>query len=312
MKLNKQTKDELRAKIVEQLKEVPIGQMVKIDKETLEDLLFETITVDKERCIQVKLPVWSGEFLRKIDLSQVDFTNVSWSMLGVDDSYVEEVIFYDFDRYGIELDEQTMSIIKRIQKDNEQRFELANGYAVGYFRTNARIDLSKSFEAIHGNEISIRGCDFGGLDFSQQDLSNIKSIFVHSSNLYGTKLPIGNITLEAWASDFNGIDLSTKKIDAFQYILGEYSQLAACDLTNCGVQITLDVEKIRDGKCKEELKQAMNEDWIGCYVNGKKVLSPDEKQKDASKIKTEYEKMKEEIFTSVLGSIEEQKNNMKK
>ena len=312
MKLNKQTKDELRAKIVEQLKEVPIEQMVKIDKETLEDLLFETITVDKERGIQVKLPVWSGEFLRKIDLSQVDFTNVSWSMLGVDDSYVEEVIFYDFDRYGIELDEQTMSIIKRIQKDNDQRFELANGNAVGYFRTNARIDLSKSFEAIHGNEISIRGCDFGGLDFSQQDLSNIKSIFVHSSNLYGTKLPIGNITLEAWGSDFNGIDLSTKKIDAFQYILGEYSQLAACDLTNCGVQITLDVEKIRDGKCEEELKQAMNEYWIGCYVNGKKVLSPDEKQKDASKIKTEYEKMKEEIFTFVLGSIEEQKNNMKK
>ena len=312
MKLNKQSKDELRKKIIEQLKEVPIGQMVQIDKETLEDLLFETITVDKEKGIQVKLPVWSGEFLRKIDLSQVDFTNVSWSMLGVDDSYVEDVIWNDFDRYGIELDEQTMSIIKRIQKDNEERFELANGYAVGYFRTNARIDLSKSFEAIHGNEISIRGCDFGGLDFSQQDLSNIKSIFVHSSNLYGTKLPIGNIPLDAWGSDFNGIDLSTKKIDALQYMLGEYSQLASCNLTNCGVQIILDSEKFSDGKYKEELQQAMNEDWVGCYVNGKRVLSNEEKQTTATEKREEYEKMKDEIFSSTLGSIEEQVSHMKR
>ena len=312
MKLNKQSKDELRKKIIEQLKEVPIGQMVQIDKETLEELLFETITVDKEKGIQVKLPVWSGEFLRKIDLSQIDFTNVSWAMLGVDDLYIDDVMVMDFEGYGIELDEQTISLIKRIQKDNEERFELANGHAVSYYRTNARIDLSKSFEAIHGNEISIRGCDFAGLDFSQQDLSNIKSIFVHSSNLYGTKLPVGNIHLAAWGSDFNGIDLSTKRIDALQYMLGEYDDLAACDLTNCGVQITLNAEAFRDGKFTEELQQAMNEDWAGCYVNGKRVLSYEEKQANATEKREEYEKMKDEIFSSTLGNIEEQVNHMKR
>ena len=81
MKLNKKDKDEFRNKIIELLKEVPEGQLVQIDKDILEGLLFETITVSEENNIQAKLPIWSGEFLSKIDLSQVDFTNVSWSLI---------------------------------------------------------------------------------------------------------------------------------------------------------------------------------------------------------------------------------------
>lgn len=41
MKLNKQGKDELRKKIEEQLQSVPDGQRVHIDKELLEELIFE-------------------------------------------------------------------------------------------------------------------------------------------------------------------------------------------------------------------------------------------------------------------------------
>ena len=41
----------------------------------LESLLFEEIVVNKEKGIKLKVPVWSGEFLREIYLSEVDFTN---------------------------------------------------------------------------------------------------------------------------------------------------------------------------------------------------------------------------------------------
>ena len=60
MKLNKKDKDEFRNKIIELLKEVPEGQLVQIDKDILEGLLFETITVSEENNIQAKLPIWSG------------------------------------------------------------------------------------------------------------------------------------------------------------------------------------------------------------------------------------------------------------
>lgn len=312
MKLSRQSKDELRKKIIEQLKEVPEGQRVQLDKELLEDLLFEVVTLDKEKGIKAKLPVWSGEFLKKIDLSQVDFTDVSWDILAADKGMLEDVIVYDLERYGIELDEEVISTIAKIQEDNDNRLLSSNGVVVGYGGTNARIDLSKSFEAIYGKELAIRSCDFTGLDFSQQDLTNIKSIFVYDSSLRKTNLPIGNIPFDAWGSDLRGIDLSTRKIDAFQYILGDYQNLGACDLAGCGVQISLDAEKFKDGKYKEDLTQAMNVNWVGCYVNGKRVLSDEEKEKNATEKREEYEKMKDDIFGSVLGSIEEQVSHMKR
>ena len=176
MNLSKKNKDELRNGILELLKEVPEGQLVQIDKDILEGLLFETITVSEEKNIQVKVPVWSGEFLSKIDLSQVDFTNVSWSLIGVDSSYKKDVLNekdYMWKIYNI-LDEKKRLTLAQLKKTIQDQSKLNKGYAAWYAGTNAKIDLSKSFEAIQGEEISIRLCNFEGLDFSHQDLSNIK------------------------------------------------------------------------------------------------------------------------------------------
>ena len=321
MKLNKQSKDELRKEIIEQLKKVPNGQRVQLDKDLLEDLLFEVVTLDKEKDIKVKLPIWSGEFLKKIDLSQVDYTNVSWGMLGGGEDYIEEIIYFDLCDVGIEIDTTTMSILKKIEKDNSECRQLPDGFAIDYAGTNARIDLSKSFEAIYENSLSIVDCNFAMIDFSKQDLTNIKRIFVYSSNLYETKLPIANIDLDAWGSDFTGIDLSTKKIDGLEYLLNEYDSLGVCTLTDCGVQITLDREKFeqfknrksnQDIEVMEGLQHAMNEEWVGCYVNGKKVLSLKERRANATEKKEEYDKMKGDIFNSTIESIKEQVSHMKR
>ena len=314
MKLNKQSKDELRNEITIRLKKVPTGQRVQLDKELLEELLFDVVTLDKEKNIKVKIPVWSGETLKKLDLNQVDYTGVSWALLGFEDDYIDEVVIPEFERYGIHLDESTVSTIKKIQKDNDKRYEEVNGfeYVINYSGTNAKIDLSKSFEAIHGNELSIHNCNFAGLDFSKQDLTNINSIFVHSSDLSGTKLPIGNIALDAISSDFSGIDLSTKKIDGYQCMLGDYSQLPDCKLTDCGVQITLNSENFKDNNFNSDLYSAMYGDWVGCYVNGKKVSSHEEKEKNATAKRKEYKKMKEELFNSTFESIEKQIGHMKR
>lgn len=309
MKLSRQSKDELRKKIVEQLKEVPEGQRVQLDKELLEDLLFEVVTLDKEKGIKVKLPVWSGEFLKKIDLSQVDFTDVSWNILASD---IESLSIYYLECYGIKLDKIVISTLKKIKEDNDNRLLSSNGYVVSYVGTNAKIDLSKSFEAIHGKELGIYSCDFTGLDFSQQDLTDIKSISVYYSSLKKTNLPIGNIPFEAFGSDLSGIDLSTIEIDAQNYLSDNFSNLGACNLTGCGVQIRLHADDIKDGEEKDDLIQAMNVNWVGCYVNGKRVLSNEEKQAIATEKREKYGKMKDGIFSSTLGSVEEQVSHMKR
>ena len=82
MKLNESAKKELRANIEEQLKQVPDGQRVHLDKELLEDLIFFKGKNKDGRVI--KVPVWTGHFLRKIDLSEISFENVFFQT-GFDD-----------------------------------------------------------------------------------------------------------------------------------------------------------------------------------------------------------------------------------
>lgn len=58
----KRYKRQIRSEIIEKLKNVPEGQRVKVEKTVLENLLFETVAIDDG---QLKLPVWSGDFLKK-------------------------------------------------------------------------------------------------------------------------------------------------------------------------------------------------------------------------------------------------------
>ena len=72
MKLNLEGRKELRKYVEEFLAKVPEGKRVKINDDVLQTLLFETIIIPYNED-KVKIPVWSGSFLRKIDLSKVSF-----------------------------------------------------------------------------------------------------------------------------------------------------------------------------------------------------------------------------------------------
>lgn len=306
MELNAQSKKELKEKIGELLEEVPEGQRIQLDKDLLEDLLFDTVTLNKEKDIKVKLPVWWGKILKKIDLSQVDYTNVSWSLSSLNQYFFEDE-FEDFIRSGLEVDKEAFfSILENKEYDTNR------AYCIDYTGTNARIDLSKSFDAIHFKKIVMHNLDFTGHDFSQQDLTGIKWIWLVESSLKDTNLPIGNIDLSACYSDLSGLDLSNIKIDGVQYLMGDHDNLGHCDLTDSGVQIVYNEENLNEyikessyASYQEDLTEAMNKNWIGCYLNGEKVLSPEERQR------VEYENYKQQIFDSVSSSIEEQIRHMK-
>lgn len=310
MKLSYQDKKELRTKIEEQLQRVPEGQMVRLDKEILENLLFDVITVDKETGTKVKLPTWSGEFLKKIDLSQVDFSNVSWCFLDSRD--------YDF-RNDIEIGDikipgnsiyDTINTIKISCGIPEKLEKLPNLFVVNYAGTNANIDLTKSFEAIHGGFIEISGCDFTGLDFSHQDLTCIKEFLALYSSLSGTRLAIpSEIEMSAIKSSFDGIDLSSRTISAYGYFYEDTYSLSYCSLHNTGININLGANDSHDD---EESQKAMNNDWVGCYVNGKKVLSREEKLAIAEQKNNEYQNYKQSILDSVSSSIDEQVGQIKR
>ncbi len=92
MVLNETSKREFRKYIeqeLDKLDDIELQDRIKLEPELLEQLLFEKgifVTSDNFK-IAVKYPIWSGEFLSKIDLSQISFDDVCWNLGDLDINY---------------------------------------------------------------------------------------------------------------------------------------------------------------------------------------------------------------------------------
>lgn len=128
MILNKEGRKEIREYMEKELGKVETDIPIKFDKELIESLLFETID-------GVKYPAWTGDFLRKIDLSEICFNGVCF--------------------------------------DAERIKSLYKAYGINYLMTfvfsytNAKIDFTK----ISGQNISY--CCFKGMNLLDSNISTI-------------------------------------------------------------------------------------------------------------------------------------------
>ena len=302
MKLNVESKNKLRTKIVEELKGVPADKKIKLDKDLLESLLFDEIeftrTIDcKIVSLKARIPIWSGEFLRHIDLSEVDFSNVAWSILGYDASLNMYSIFPQ----------------EVLQKVEEKRTQLKDRtYLVNYSCTNANIDLSRSFEAINDHSIDIRKCNFAGLDFSNQNFGEIYNIIVIESDISGTKLGIPHdINFEAHKSSLCGLDLSDRAIDGWEYLC--YDGVNPIELTGCklcGTHVKVVLRFIKNDPAvktlAEPLREAMRTSLINCYINDVLVKSPARLASEKKRLQKQYQAMESQTLDDVVTSVQKQ------
>ena len=326
MQLNQLDKNLIREYIEGRICEIPDEQRLQLDKEILEPLLFETITINKEKGIKLKVPIWSGNFLKKIDLSQVDFTNVSWGIQGMDEDSP-----YSIDINGLDVDPTVNKRIKGIiakgakkydekehkehtEEDGEEKDDKIT-YLVDYSGTNANIDLTQSFEALNEGVIEARLCNFSGLDFSKTDLSKCREISFDVVDLSGTKLVIPNPNkskLKAYCSNFDGLDLSSRTINGNKYFDSDTSEnLPQCNLHNTAINITLEPNGL-DESDKEDIKTVMERNWVGCYVNNTKIHSKEEREQYADSLKKQYDEFKDNEMNNIIGNIRNQIEGMKK
>ena len=312
MKLSVKTKNELRAEAYNRLQiyiysdeYYPTKGKLKYPKELLEELLFDDIklTIGNKTYI-VKLPVWSGSFLQCIDLSEVDFSDVSWCLLTHPNLPSFFTANFDLDAG------QKAYLVNKIDRIQRSFKELNNGgiplHQVRYFGTNAQIDLSQSFEAKCLNYIYLDSCDFRNFSFvdssNGQNLSKpFSAIYVLRSDVSGSNLPISeSIPLNGYKSVFDGFDLSFKKINAKSYFAGVYSALEFCSLRNTGIHIVIDKDFYSNLSSRQkeemisELRNVFNSDmWAGCFVNDKPVISSEEAQANKIRIRKQYESLRE-------------------
>ena len=293
MSLNEKSKKELRKEIVSLLNILPEGQKIHLDKELLESLLFKTVTYKKDTNAILKLAVWSGEFLRKIDLSEVSFEDVAWSLNDGGDP-----LTFCFNEY---VDEGVEDKLRRLYPE----------YA-DFSRTNAKIDFKKSFEFKVAGFCELQYCNFEGVDLSNNDLNCFLRTFNVNLSNTGIKLTPemfkGRELYENIVdADLSGLDLSKFTLSVEEY-LKEYNNnlrgpfAGDCIFTNTGINFTFDPnhEIWHDEDAddyKNDFKRVLSPNICGCTVNGVRIQTPEESKTT-----------KQDIIDSINTSFMEQVN----
>lgn len=243
-----------------------------VPKELLECLLFEVIEVNiKGKLYKVKVPIWSGEFLSKVDLKEISFKNVLWN--------------YDICIALNGVFDPLTKAIYQIRSTNPVSATFP--YEICYADTNAQIDLAESFLYNFGKSsgiqkydglISVARCNFSGTPIKIGE--EVKAIQFLDSGFSKSKISIPNIgRLTIRNSDLSDNDL------AHLCINGLSNHFYGTNFRNSGINISLEPSELElylemDEKFFKKLFITMlNDYFVGCNVNGNYLNShKDEEQ----------------------------------
>lgn len=294
MKLNLKDRKELRRLLENEFRTVPNGIKISLDEALLEELLFEKFPYySNGKKALLKLPVWSGrEILSKIDLSGVDFSDVSWAIL-----------------YSCAVD-KTMTFLNG--KDITDYF-YKNGahpfyYAIDYAHTNAVIDFSKSYEAKNNasGKAILNGCDFTGTSLANNSLSVFAKI--KDSSLSGTNIQIENVdtllNIGVECTNFDYLDLHGESID-LETLASKFSD---CSFKETGIDILFDKDKFdEESSVVSTFLSMIRCDAIGgCYLNGHYFPTTREIVTKREELSSLYDSFKSEYFNNVTDTIRRQ------
>ena len=196
MKLNDADKEVIRIKIKEKLNSIPDDVIIKIDKGLLDQLIFDYKYSEKLGKV-VKYIAWSGEYLQKVDLSEISFSNVLW-----DGRYSN----------GIDLANTNANINFLTAADCENNSSISL-----YFCNLENVDLRFSNAQVISTLID-------------SNLKNTNASLLFNQYIFERTLNVRNTDLE-------NIDLSNVEIDQIILSGESSTALANCNLKNTGINI---------------------------------------------------------------------------
>lgn len=317
MSLNLEGREKLREFVEEQLKKVPAGKRLVLPNETLEQLLFEEVVVNEKEDIRVKFPVWSGKFLRKLDLSRVSFENVDWACLwflaGQEhfrDNYDNIGHFIGIftkddvapDEHREIYDDENMfkNRVKGVQ-GLKRLYDVTTSYGgvIDYSGTNATIDLSQSFLSKYSRKFWVFGCNFSGCNVYISNSMGFTRFEISDCNFSNTQIKLPKILYEyndVGASNFENCDLSGIEFDLTDMLANEEEPI---NLKNTGAKITYDLEYIE----QDLLDKYMDTLLVGCYLDGELIRTPEERERIKREQANLLDKQQLEELQRMFGEI---------
>lgn len=269
--MQKKEIDILRERLKKNLETYCDHEKLIVPKEILECLLFEVIEVNiKGKWYKVKVPIWSGEFLSKVDLKDISFKDVLWN--------------YDICIALNSVFDPLTKVIHQIKSTNQ--VHALSPYEIYYADTNAQIDLAESFLFNFGKSagiqkydglISVAFCNFSGTHIIIGE--EVKAIQFLDSSFAKSKISIPNIDrLAIINSDLSANDLAHLCID------GLSDDFYGTNFRNSRISVHLDIATLEsylevDEKYFKKLFIAMlNDYFVGCNVNGNYLTEHEDKE----------------------------------
>lgn len=304
MQLNAEGKRKLREDIVEKIRKLDLDYGVKIhlDKELLEELMFERKTVildssygvnNGKRVLMKKL-IWTEGRLNNIDLSEISFNDMVWEN--------ESNTNIDLTGTNAQIDFSKSFDIKwgkplRIKNFYFEDTNLSNNF-INYdchIDHCAFDDTGIKFSLRDDCRISINHSSLTGLDLSATEVS--EEIFDENSNIHF----IGNSFLSR-----TGLRIKTTSL------LNEIGYLS--DVKDENEISALIQRRFEDCKRQRELRAYLGRQieegrLEGCYVNGIKILSSTEKDNIKREQQEEYRRFRLNLTKKTLEDIDNQTRN---
>lgn len=298
MKLNAKGLEELRKHILKLLENVPEGEMVKLDTKLLDDLIF--FKGKNQQGEFIKVPVWTGPFLRKLDLSKLSFKNV---FFGIGD----EIFNFTGKNMKAMMDAESDKRFKKIKYFNVVDYvppmpgnsvseHMENMIDFSY--TNIKID----FNEIYGN--AIEHTNFSGVDLSNSNATAIAWAYKCDFSQTNIKFDfsINGIDLGLNCCDLSFNNFEGQTIEAFLFA-NNPEIFYTNGFNNCVWWSTgINVINLEKGSSKALAPLIKNNSLNGCYVNGVYIKCIEERKAVAVQKYNEYIKYQ----AGILGKVESQ------
>lgn len=291
-KLNREAIEILRKKLAVSLADVPVRRKVVIDPELLDQLIFDEVVYNKETGETLKLPVWTGPFLKSVKLCDLSFEDVAWSLLVQQHGDVDKKLLDD-------------DIYEKLMNGDY----VPEDYVVDFSWTDAKIDFSKSFEAKKKGFIAIENANLRGTNLTPNSMSKFKYAQDVDFAYSGLRLD-NNADFRIYDCNLQGVPLGDFTVDAIGLLpeSTQPSKFKNCYLNDTLINIVLDEDSFASlsnedsERLKMEFGSCLNNDSFGhCYFNNQFVPNYEERF-NHSQVHAEWGK---EFFDSAIARFME-------
>ena len=270
------------------------SRRIRIEKEELETLLFDTCTykIDEEKSVTLKYPIWTGEFLKKVDLSEISFK---------DDEI--EGVFYIFDPIVY------ADISHRKLEDLRGFYPSNQNYFIDFSNTNANFNFEDMFlfKKIYPG-LNLRYCNFYNMNLRESNISSLfQKVSIHNCNFGCTKIDLdmndfySNLVFKC---KFNSV--KTKNSDIHVNLFEDFEKIRffTNDFSGTGITICYTPK----GTFKDEMLNAINDAkkngrLNGCTINNKKVKVDKDSKNISMKTRRYIKRLKNNIDKQINHNI---------